>query len=333
MSSVAAVAGSVDYQDLMRNFRDQSGGSQLVRPWEFCRLNLPSEVNEGYMDIIYRRYHSMVTTMCSKIWSSPASPDSLAQETEDPETLVLYESIESLLSLNNESYRISLGHIGLVIPEWLIEAQASKVRDAVTLAGKTIGTLEYAPAAAFAAYGYQLCPFDSDWMPCPAPGRIMTLDFTRDSLAATLIPTPHLLWLEPTMRFKMNETLGLEKSVEKFSDEDEVAEAMAEWIDKFVESRKPDKAILVGRLTNHSVFKKAISISKVSSLLVPNPKQINPGNAIALGAAKIIKDRMESQGEDCSEDQECERVREKADQLAGPAALINQEHSHNRVEL
>ena len=317
----------------MRHFRDQSDGSQLVRPWEFCRLNSHSEVKEGFKDVIYRHYFSMVSTLCSKIWPSSASPDSSAQETEDHETLVLYESIKSLLSLNNESDRTSLPYIGLVIPEWLTEMQASKVRDAVTLAGKTIGTLEYAPAAAFAAYGYQLCPFDSEWMPCPAPGRIMTLDFARGSLTATLIPTPHLLWLQPTMRFRMNETLGLEKSAEKFSDENEATKAMAEWIDRFVESRKPDKAILVGLLTDHSVFKKAIGISKVSSLLVPNPKQISPRNAIALGAAKIIKDRMESQGEDCSEDKECERVREKADQLAGPAAFIKQEHPHNRVEL
>lgn len=64
-----------------------------------------------------------------------------------------------------------------------------------------------------------------------------------------------------------------------------------------------------------------------------NPKQINPINAVGLGAAKIIKDRLESQGEDCIEDDECERIREKADQLAGSAAFFSQNLPHDRVEL
>lgn len=333
VSPVAAIAGSIDYQVLMGHFRDQSHGSQLERPWEFCRKRPHSKVKKSYRDVLYRLYDWVVSKWRSRLWPLPASPDLSAQMPEDPETLVLYKNIKKLLSSDNELNRLSLPYVGLITPEWLVEAQASKMRDAVALAGKTIGTLEYAPAAAFAAYGYPLCLFDSEWMPCPAPGRVMTLNFATDALTAALIPTPHFAWLQPTMRYGMNETLGLKKSTQMFAVEHEAADAMAEWIDGFVESRKPDKAILVGHLIDHPVFRKAINISRVSSLLVPNPKRIDPGTVIAIGAAKIMKDKMESQGEDCIERDECERIREKADQLAGSAFPSKEEYSRDRVEL
>ena len=104
-------------------------------------------------------------------------------------------------------------------------------------------------------------------------------------------------------------------------------------MNRFVENQRPDRAILTGHWTDHSIFRKAIRNSKISSLPVPNPKQTSTTNAVALGAAKIVKDRMESQGEDCFEDDECERVRMKADQRAGSAAFVSQDHLRNPVEL
>lgn len=89
---------------------------------------------------------------------------------------------------------------------------------------------------------------------------------------------------------------------------------------------------MIGHLTEQSVFKKAIEISKVSSLLVPNEKQIDPADVVVLGAARFIKDRLESQEDDCIEWEECERVREEADELAGSVAFAYADHPY-REEL
>ena len=221
----------------MRYFQEQSGGSQLDRPLDFCRLRAHYAGERSYIDAVHDVYDVLISRWRSYVWRSNPSPDISEETLPDPDTMVLYENIKKLFSLNDEAYRASLPYVGLVIPEWLIEAQASKLRDTIALAGKTIGTLEYSPAAGFMIYGYPLCKFDSDWMTCRVPGRLMTLSFAPGALTATIVPTPHFWWTSSSMMYAINKTLGLEESIEAFLVEDKAAEAMAEWIDKFVEDK------------------------------------------------------------------------------------------------
>lgn len=150
----------------------------------------------------------------------------------------------------------------------------------------------------------------------------MTLHYTRDALTAALMSTPLYWWMHGKVIYEINENLGNDRSQAIHpAYEDTTFLAMAQWIDTFAEKNKPDRVILLGSFIDQPAFKKAVSISRISSLIVEYPIDIDPEQTVVLGAAKVAKDNLESQNEDCIEDDECEEIRRKADELAGSAEI------------
>ncbi len=93
----------------------------------------------------------------------------------------------------------------------------------------------------------------------------------------------------------------------------------------------PHKVILelVGKKTQDRIFQRAVSESKVSALIVPNELE----NAVTLGAARLTKDKLESYGMNCIEDDECVKIRRKANELAGSSGFTDRGHDFARTEL
>ncbi len=107
------------------------------------------------------------------------------------------------------------------------------------------------------------------------------------------------------------------------------------WIDVILEKRMPHKVILelVGKKTQDRIFQRAVSESKVSALIVPNPAEVELENAVTLGAARLTKDKLESYGMNCIEDDECVKIRRKANELAGSSGFTDRGHDFALTEL
>ena len=162
----------------------------------------------------------------------------------------------------------------------------------------------------------------------------MTLEYTKAALTASLINTPLLLWMQGEVVYAINQTLGANQLM-AFPDTDNAEQAMITWIDTFVRKHQPNKVILIGPKTDHPIFQKAITKSNLSSLITAS-SVIPPAHAVALGIAKLAKlakDILESQRDDCIENEECLEVRRKADRLAGSRESIEQANHSARTEL
>lgn len=118
-----------------------------------------------------------------------------------------------------------------MILEWFIDWQACKLFDAVDLTRKSVQSFETYSEAAFTAFGYPLCQVDSEWMPCPAPGRIMTLNYAPDALTAAMTQTPFEGYT--SLKYDTNTTFGHNRLSQEFQGDEEAAsqaKAMAAWV-------------------------------------------------------------------------------------------------------
>jgi len=118
-----------------------------------------------------------------------------------------------------------------VILEWFIDWQACKLFDAVDLTRKSVQSFETYSEAAFTAFGYPLCQVDSEWMPCPALGRIMTLNYAPDALTAAMTQTPFEGYT--SLKYDTNTTFGHNRLSQEFQGDEEAAsqaKAMAAWV-------------------------------------------------------------------------------------------------------
>lgn len=96
-----------------------------------------------------------------------------------------------------------------------------------------------------------------------------------------------------------------------------IIEEMKGFVNDFVTLHKPEEVILVGANTQEALFSQAISSSRVADLVALNPNNIRPEHVVALGAAKLARDWLESQVDDCVEDEVYQKVRRRADNMAG----------------
>lgn len=284
----------------------------------------------GILDYIYRFFPA---------WTSLLKPDQTSTEpvamvNNDTESMIFFENVKRLLLHDQNAYTSSSRSVGITLPRWVDQPQFCKIVDVLPILGKRIYSLDYAPAAAFTAYGFPLCPWDSEWLPCPAPGRVMTLEYTSDALTAALTPTPHLWWFQNTLIYSTNMTLGHDSSHEAFhGDKSAIHEDMTQWINDFIDSAQPDKIILLGRLTGSPSFEEALRRSKAPPMIVPNRLNLPIEDTVAVGIAKMVKWKLEDQGSDCFEADECERIREKADAIAGSPPSRQHDDEDWRTEL
>ena len=249
----------------------------------------------------------------------------------DRDTSILSAAFQSLIRTTEETYGDLSPKVGVAVLEWLTDAQACKLITAVSNTGRSVQILEHAPAAAFSAFGYDLCRVDSEWLPCSPPGRIMTLEYSTPTLIASLLKTPLLHWTNDRLIYSIKEDLAIDVTPET-ADVASTEREMIEWINDFSSIHRPDKVILLGSHTESSTLNKAVEASRISALVVTNPG-IAPKYAVVLGIARMTKDFLESQGEDCIEDERCLEIRRKADELVEAYTSTKEINKAEHIEL
>jgi hypothetical protein len=85
-------------------------------------------------------------------------------------------------------------------------------------------------------------------------------------------------------------------------------DALVEWINSFVDKQNPDMVMTNGPDADVPHLCNAVPRSRAASHLIDQPSI--PGHrAVAMGAARTAKDRLESQIDDYSEPDECIEIR------------------------
>lgn len=306
----------------MLRFQAESNGGRIEKPWKACHLDSKRTRRLGYYETLLNFLSLAMPRWLSRKWSQQPDYPITTTLADENATSILYENLKTLLHQDEEAYCASSPRVTVAVPVSLTDLQACPIISAIAHTGKSIISLEHPPGAAFTALGFPLCRISSEWAPCQPPGRIMTLHYTRDALTAALMSTPLYWWMHGKVIYEINENLGNDRSQAIHpAYEDTTFLAMAQWIDTFAEKNKPDRVILLGPFIDQPAFKKAVSISRISSLIVGYPSDIDPEHTVVLGTAKVAKDNLESQNEDCLEDDECEEIRRKADEMAGSSEI------------
>ena len=220
-------------------------------------------------------------------------------------------NIEALLSnISIQTHR----KVSLAVPPWLLDMQSCHIVSGLQKAGRQILSTEYAPEAVFTALGWSMCRIDSDWLPCYPPGRIMTLEYSAHSLTAITLETPRF-WLDfPGLIYNITTDFS------KDTFEEEKESAMVEWINQASISARPEKVALIGSLVEDKIFQAAVTHSDIANLIVQEGwrgAKLVTKDAVVIGTAKIAKQNLEDQGEDCLEFEECTAIRREADKIAG----------------
>lgn len=316
MSPIASITGSADFKDLMQRYQSESNGSRLDRPFEVCHENPHPNERPAY----YRSFFSFLSTplrlLLGSRYQQPTKP--VPATVLDQDVSILYDSFHALKLADEDAYKMPILRIGLAVPEWLTDAQVCKISDAIQYMGASIQTVEYAHTAALAAHGYEFCRISSDYLECPPSERIMTLEYNRATLTASLIKTPALLW-SGIVAYATNNTLGVDHIGTAFPYPHDAEIAITTWISEFVRLNTPERIILLGPSIAHPLFQTAILNPTISSLIATADPAIPPPSAAVLGVARIAKDMLESQTTDCLEEKWCDAIREEADRLAGAA--------------
>lgn len=313
----------------MQRFREESQGGRLERPWDTCLDGGQSTRRSDY-DRNFFSFLSALLVGPLNMWRQLSTSNEHYIPL-DQDTSILFENLQNLIRTTEETSKSLSPKIGVAVPEWLTDAQACKLITTISNTGRSVQLLEHAPAAAFSAFGYDLCRVDSEWLPCSPPGRIMTLEYSTSALTASLLTTPLLYWMEGKLSYSIKEDLAIDLATETAGIASRERE-MIEWINDFESTHGPDKVILLGPRTESPVFKKTVEASSISTLVVTNP-DIPPEHAVVLGIARMTKDFLESQGEDCIEDEVCLEIRRKADRLAEAHASTDEANDAEHVEL
>ena len=210
-------------------------------------------------------------------------------------------------------------NVGVSVPVWFTDAQAVHLFLAAESANISIKDIGVPPAAVAASQGLDLCRTPSDYLPCN-PERVMTL-LLRDSTLTVAV-----------QHISRNSHLLHETSYSVRHDLDEKHRAVetrdwrevTQWINDFAKGKGTTRAFLLWSEEVDPNFRQAVLDS------VLPPVDLVSERAIAQGTAVMTKKKMESQDTDCIESVKCEKIREKADQVAGRSPEV---HKPPRSEL
>lgn len=223
-----------------------------------------------------------------------------------PTAQLIQSEMRALPPFNNMTLeKLSELAVAVSVPSWLTDSSAAC--HVVTAASNTFGRfigLESPPSSSYTAAGYELCRISHDAFDCTGPGRIMTLEYNGKIAVASVVQTPLRNWFTSSVTVSTHTTLTLS--------------SMTEWINSFIGNQHPDHLMLVGSRVNESLFANAVADSHAGRYLNrTQPSILPPEHVLALGAALIAKIGLESQRDDCGEREECIRLRQKADAIAG----------------
>jgi hypothetical protein len=193
--------------------------------------------------------------------------------------------------------------VGVQIPSWLAGTQeACHIANAAESTFGRVVALESPPSSAYTAAGYELCRISYDTFECTGPGRLMALEYNGDLAVASIVETPLSSWAANPITFSVRKGL--------------MSDDMAGWINSFIDSQGPDKLILVGSAVEDPLLIKALAKSRAHPYL-DDHASLSSRHILAMGAALAAKNALESHKDDCSEVEECEDLRRRADSIAG----------------
>ena len=306
MVYLAYSPGSTDYQALMQSILNKEFNHPPQKRSTRCRAGPPpppSPFDESFPSFLVALF-SFPKALWDKYLQQPVvqEPPVLVS----PNTQFFKDQIEALPPFANMSAeqrlhfapRVSFSH-----PAWLTGTEeACQVIEAAAMIFGPVAAAETPPSASYTALGYELCRISYDAFDCTGPGRIMTIEFESDLTVMSLAWTASSV-LDP-----------LTFSVSREHDDD----ALVEWIDSFVATQNPDMVMTTGPNANDPRLRNAVLRSRASSHLINQPyTSITSQRAVVMGAARVAKDRLESQGSDCGEWDECDEIRQQADRIAG----------------
>ncbi|KAH0551558.1 hypothetical protein GP486_007225 [Trichoglossum hirsutum] len=305
----ARTSPSEAYLELLQRFESESNGSKLDNPWaswDHVRYPVPArEHGVGFVSSI-RQW------VMSRWGSSPPSTERLLPPL-TAEAEVFYNALSELKDAI-QADGSPMQYIGLSVPTWLTDAQIVHIFSAAVRANLLIMDIGHPPAAAAASHGIDLCRISSEYLPCQ-PERVMTLDLSRNALTASVLNiSPDYLLLQG-LSYSVNHTLGTDQlDVHGISWQEPMA-----WVNNFARDKGITKLYLIGPNAKHPTFYRAVQNSDVAPLLQKGDN-ISFERVVALGAAVMTKETMESQSTDCLEPGRCEQIRNEADRLAGKLA-------------
>ena len=297
------MAASQEYQDLM-----QSILTRVMRP-ESRKAVLPCHgVRPLYQPSSFEKSFPGFLLACFR-WTQTFVSSFIRQQQREVTplhpTVQLIQSQMLVLSpfATMAPQPLSEVAVGVQIPSWLVGSEeACHIAEAATRTFGRLVRLETSPSSAYTAANYELCRISYDAFECTGPGRLMTLEYDEGLATASVVETPVSNWDPNSITFSAQ--YGLE------------TEDMADWINSFIKSEKPDKLMLVGAGAADPLFLKAVNGS-LASLYLEDHSALPPSQLLASGVAQAAKDALESQPDDCGEPVECEALRRRADTIAG----------------
>ena len=204
--------------------------------------------------------------------------------------------------------------IDIAIPAYLAGTDlVCHVYEALDSLSLRYGPPSFPVDAAFTAMGYDMCRISSDYLPCNAPEKIMLLEYNhaRSLVMASWIRTPIHSWACETVAwdaFQMPSKNG--------------AELLRHWLNNIITTNSPANITVRGSNSTVQNLIAAIHGSEAEPLLVlPQEHNVSTEHVVEFGAARKAKELLDRQPDDCIEDGKCERIRRKADKIAGAFQL------------
>ncbi|KAI9782916.1 MAG: hypothetical protein M1839_004391 [Geoglossum umbratile] len=317
LRSCARVDPSEAYLELLQRFELESNGSRLYDPWaswDRARYKAPArEQGVGFVSSI-RQW-----VMSRWLLSPPSTQQPLPPLTTEAEVF-----FNALCELRDavQANGSSMQYIGLSVPIWLTDTQAVHIFSAAERANLSIMDVGHPPAAAAASHNIDLCRVPSEYLPCQLE-HVMSLDLSRKALTASVLNISPNYYLLQELSYSINHSIGADQlDAHGISWQEPMA-----WINNFAKDKGVTKLFLIGPDAMHPTFYRAVQNSDVSHLL-QEEDNVPFEHSVALGAAVMTKDTMESQHSDCLEPDKCEQIRNEADRLAGkPTSRAEPLHS------
>lgn len=332
--------GSPEYQTVMNKALELAIAEPRPKPRRSCHRshsyvsNDPSPFDKSFPSFVSALFKAMLNFkslldfnaildfLAGKVMPSPKKA-LLDPISADPISAMLQREIKTLLPFALHRGDLSSFRVRVAIPAYL---QGTDLGCAIRYTSEAIfnNAVEFCnPAdAAFSTLAYHLCRIPSDYWPCDTPPRLMAIEHNEKQHVA------FASWID--IRVGLNTASWDISRIDPLKATDE----LRQWVESLVDEHDPDLLTFVGNEAMVSLLNKTTISPKIASRLVGQGSAITSQSAIALGAAQGAKELMDRQRTDCIQDQECDDIQQKADELVGEwkaenVAVIHDHYSIN----
>ncbi|KAL9080133.1 MAG: hypothetical protein Q9157_001039 [Trypethelium eluteriae] len=304
MIATGTLAASTEYQNLMKSKVNQASGQEIQKAVPKCYRPRPPREPSPFDASFPSFLVSCIRWTNEFLWQPSIAPLPEESTPLHPTAQLIQNHVLALPPFKDMTSEIlAQKAVGIVLPSWLAATEeACHILDAVQKTFRRLVRMESTPSCAYTAAGYELCRISYEAFDCTGPGRISVLEYNDGVATASVAKTPLISVFSDPIAFSVRKDL--------------TSKEMAEWIDQFIASQRPNMLMLAGANANDPIFVDAIQGSHASSFSDDHP-HLPKKHILALGAALAAKDALESQQTDCNEPPECEEIRKKADEFAG----------------